>query len=109
MKNKEGMIIMTITKTQGDGTLILALQGRLDTATAPQLQEELIPALADAKNVVLDFANLAYISSAGLRVLLMGEKQAKLGPASMTLRNVPEEVLEVLSMTGFTDILNIEG
>jgi anti-anti-sigma factor len=103
------MIIMTITKTQGDGALILSLEGRLDTATAPQLQEELIPALTDAKNVILDFTQLTYISSAGLRVLLMGEKQAKLGPASMTLRNVPDDVLEVLSMTGFTDILKIEA
>ncbi len=99
---------MRINKAQKNGNLILAMEGRLDTTTAPQLQEALIPAFDDCKEITLDFAELVYVSSAGLRVLLMGQKQAKKTGSAMTLQNVSDEVMEVLEMTGFADMLTIE-
>ena len=99
--------MMTIQKTQDGGKLTFALEGRLDTTTAPQLQNELIPTFDEAKDIVLDFSNLTYVSSAGLRVLLMGQKTAKAKGAGMTLTHVPAEVMEVFEMTGFADMLHI--
>lgn len=98
---------MTINKTQTDGKLTFALEGRLDTTTAPQLQEVLIPSFEDAKDVNLDFSNLVYVSSAGLRVLLMGHKTAKEKEAVMTLSNISQEIMEVFEMTGFSEMLTI--
>ncbi len=98
---------MTINKAQENGKLILRPEGRMDTTTAPELQNVLIPAFDEAKEVALDFSQLAYVSSAGLRVLLMGQKTAKSKGASMTLTNVAPEIMEVLEMTGFTGILTI--
>ncbi len=98
---------MTINKVQEDGKFTLVIEGRLDTTTAPQLQEVLIPTLDESKDVTLDFKGLAYVSSAGLRVLLMGQKQAKKTGGAMKLQNVSEEVMEVLEMTGFADMLTI--
>ncbi len=99
---------MNIDRIQEGGKLILALEGRLDTTTAPQLQGVLIPAFGEAEEITLDFSELAYVSSAGLRVLLMGQKEAKRTGGSMTLCGVSEDVMEVFEMTGFADILNIE-
>ena len=99
---------MEITKTENNATTVLSLSGRLDTTTAPQLQDVLIPALDEAAEIVLDFAALAYVSSAGLRVLLTGQKTAKAKNVSMIIRNVSEEIAEVFDMTGFSDILTIE-
>ena len=99
---------MNITKSSGDGNVTFALDGRLDTTTAPLLQEQLIPAFDEAKVVKLDFSQLAYVSSAGLRVLLMGQKTAKAKGASMIVCGVSPEVMEVLDMTGFSDMLTIE-
>ena len=98
---------MTINKTQENGTLTLTLEGRLDTTTAPQLQDVLIPAFDETHDIKLDFAKLAYVSSAGLRVLLMGQKTAKAKGASMTLAGVSGEIMEVFEMTGFADMLTI--
>jgi anti-anti-sigma factor len=98
---------MTINKKQENGKLVFALSGRLDTITAPQLEEALMPVFEEAKEVMLDFTNLAYVSSAGLRVLLLGQKTAKAKQASMALSGVSEEIMEVLDMTGFSDILTI--
>ena len=99
---------MTINKTQNGDKTTFALSGRLDTTTAPQLQEALIPEFDNAKHIELDFAELAYVSSAGLRVLLMGEKTAKAKDGKQTLVNVSAEIMEVFDMTGFTGILHIE-
>ena len=85
-----------------------ALSGRLDTISAPKLQNELLPEFDTAKHIELDFAELVYVSSAGLRVLLSGEKTAKEKGGKMTLVNVSQDVMEVFDMTGFSDILNIE-
>jgi anti-anti-sigma factor len=99
---------MTITKNKTMDKLVLALEGRLDTTTAPQLQEELIPEFNNTKQIELDFKALAYVSSAGLRILLMGEKTAKSKGGTMILLNVSAEIQEVLEITGFSNILTIE-
>ena len=98
---------MTINKTLVNGTLTIAIEGRLDTTTAPQLQDILIPAFEEAKEIKLDFSKLAYVSSAGLRVLLIGQKEAKKKGGSMTVGGVSEEIMEVLEMTGFSEMLTI--
>ncbi len=98
---------MNINKTQKDGKLVFLLDGRLDTTTAPKLQDLLIPAFDEAKEIALDFHNLAYVSSAGLRVLLMGQKEAKKREGSMTVCGVSEEIMEVFEMTGFAEMLTI--
>ncbi|HBU12906.1 MAG TPA: anti-sigma factor antagonist [Clostridiales bacterium] len=98
---------MTIDKTQGNGKTTFALAGRLDTTTAPQLQDALLPAFDETKDIVLDFAQLAYVSSAGLRVLLIGQKEAKKRGGSMALCHVSEEIMDVLEMTGFVNMLSI--
>ena len=98
---------MTINKVLENNKITLTLEGRLDTITSPQLQEALIPAFNEANEIVLDFAKLAYVSSAGLRVLLMGEKTSKSANVPMSIKNVSEEIMEVLDMTGFTDMLTI--
>ena len=98
---------MTIEiKRNGDEALI-AVAGRLDTITAPALDKTINEDMGDTKNLVLDIKGLEYISSAGLRVILAAQtKMQKIG--SMKVTNVCEEVMEVLEMTGFADILVIE-
>ena len=96
---------LNIIREGGESTLVLA--GRLDTVTAPRLQEALIPEFDEADGVTLDFTELVYVSSAGLRVLLLGEKAAQAKGAKMTVTGVCPEVLEVFEMTGFTGMLNI--
>ncbi len=98
---------MTIDKTLKNEKIIFAIKGRLDTTTAPQLQEVLIPAFDESKDITLDFTELVYVSSAGLRVLLMGQKQAKKTGGAMSLVGVSEDVMEVFEMTGFADMLTI--
>ena len=86
---------MTISKTLENGKITLVLEGRLDTTTAPQLQEALIPSFDEAKQVELDFTQLSYISSAGLRALLMGQKTAASKGAALTLSGVSEEIKHI--------------
>ena len=98
---------MTINKKQNGGALEIALEGRLDTMTAPELEAELNSSLKSADSLVLDFSKLNYISSAGLRVLLSAHKtMSKKG--GMKVTNVNEIVREVFDVTGFADILNID-
>lgn len=99
---------MTITKKLNGTALEIALEGRLDTMTAPELEKELNRSLDGVKSLVLDFSKLDYISSAGLRVLLSAHKimSARDG---MKVKNVNEIVQEVLEVTGFADILTIEA
>jgi anti-anti-sigma factor len=98
---------MTITRNQSGEKLVLALEGRLDTITAPVLQEQLIPGFDQAKHIQLDFGQLVYVSSAGLRVLLVGEKTARARGGKLTLVNVPAEIKELFDMTGFCDVLTV--
>ena len=98
---------MHITKTQNGDKTVLGLSGRLDTVSSPEVQEALTVALDTAKEVVLDFSELAYISSAGLRVLLIGEKTARQKSCTLSLTGVSQDIREVLEMTGFDTILQI--
>lgn len=97
---------MEVTKTHCGDKITFVLTGRLDTGGAPGFQAELVPAFDAAKFVELDLAALTYISSAGLRVLLLGEKTAKSKGASMSLSNVSKDIMEIFDMTGFSDILH---
>lgn len=98
---------MVITKTAEGDKLTLVIQGRLDTTTAPQLESELKSSITDTGVLVLDFKELQYISSAGLRVLLSAQKVMS-RQGSMVVRNVNEDVMDVFELTGFSDILTIE-
>ena len=98
---------MEIKKEQNGENLTLSLIGRLDAVTAPQLEKELNASLDGVKNLVFDFAALDYIASAGLRVLLVAQKRMN-KQGKMSIKNVSEEVKEVLDMTGFINFLQIE-
>ena len=98
---------MTISKKMNGTALEIALEGRLDTMTAPELEAELNQSLSSADSLTLDFSKLDYISSAGLRVLLSAHKIMN-NKAGMKVTNVNEIVQEVFEVTGFADILNIE-
>ena len=98
---------MNIVKTQEGTTLTVALAGRLDTVTAPQLEGELRTAVNGITELIFDLNGLSYISSAGLRVLLSAQKVMN-RQGSMTIRSVKPEIMEIFEVTGFTDILNIE-
>ena len=98
---------MTIEKRVNGSELAIALEGRLDTTTAPQLDEELKTALAGIEKLEFDFSKLEYISSAGLRVLLSAQKVMN-KQGSMVIRNANEEIQEIFEVTGFVDILTIE-
>lgn len=98
---------MNINKNKEDAKMTIALEGRLDTTTAPLLEGELKDSLADITELVFDFFKLEYISSAGLRVLLVAQK-AMNKQGSMVIRNVNDVIMEVFEVTGFSDILTIE-
>lgn len=98
---------LTINKTQNAMQTTVALSGRLDTTTAPELEAQLRAMLPDTSALVLDFAALDYISSAGLRVLLVAQKEMNKKKGQMSLVHVNPDVMEVLEMTGFADILTI--
>ena len=99
---------MNITKNMNGGVLEIAAEGRLDTGTAPQMENELKSSIENADSVVFDFAKLDYISSAGLRVLLSANKEMlKKGKKPVKIINANEIVKEVFDVTGFSDILDI--
>lgn len=99
---------MTINKNLNGTELSIELVGRLDTTTAPQLEAELKSSLNGVNSLILDFAQLEYISSAGLRVLLSAQKVMN-KQGKMVIKHVNETILEVFEVTGFTDVLTIEA
>ncbi len=98
---------MLISKELKATELVISLDGRLDTSTAPQLEAELKNALEGVKTLIIDMANLVYISSAGLRVLLKAQKVMN-KQGGMTVKNVSQEIMDIFEVTGFSEILNIE-
>ena len=98
---------MNIQKNVNGTSLTFAVEGRLDTATAPKLEEEIRNSVDGMTELVFDFEALDYISSAGLRVLLATQKTMN-RQGKMALKNVNETVMEVLDITGFSEILSIE-
>lgn len=99
--------MLNIEQKKDGGNLVIALEGRLDTSTAPQLEEAVGGTIADVTDLKFDFSKLEYISSAGLRVLLSTQKTMN-KQGKMAIQNVSEEVLEIFDVTGFSDILTIE-
>ena len=99
--------MLNILKNVNGSELKLILEGRLDTATAPQLEAALNSALSGVTTLKFDIEKLDYISSAGLRVLLSSQKTMN-KQGSMIISNVSPEVKEIFDVTGFTDILTIE-
>jgi len=98
---------MEIKKTPSGTDLTVAVIGKLDTQTAPELEESLHDDLDGVNNLVLDLTDLEYVSSAGLRVILSTYKRmSKQG--AMVIKHVTPDVMDVFDMTGFTDLLNIE-
>ena len=98
---------MTIEKKLGNESATLIVSGRLDTQTAPEFESELDNALSGIKELTIDFTNLEYVSSAGLRVILKAQK-AMNAQGSMKLTGVNDSIMEVFDITGFLDILTIE-
>ena len=99
---------MNITKKVEGEKLTVALEGRLDTLTAPELEESLSSALEGIKELVLDLSGLEYLSSAGLRVVLSTFKTVSAAEGKMTICNANEMVSKVFELTGFGNIVAIE-
>ena len=99
---------MDIKKTKNGENLVIELVGRLDTTTAPQLDEVVKNELSGITALSFDLANLEYISSAGLRVLLAAQKVMN-KQGEMVVKNAKEDIMEVFDITGFADILTIEN
>ena len=100
--------MLNITKTMDGNTLLVALEGRLDTNTAPIFQREVEPMLDGISKLVLDFKKVDYISSAGLRVLLTFEQELEEQNKAMELIHVNEIIHDVFDVTGFLEILTIK-
>lgn len=98
---------MEIIKTANGNELNIAIEGRLDTMTAPQLEAEIKDSINGIESLTLDFSKLEYVSSAGLRVLLAAQKIMN-SQGSMKILNVSEDIMEVFEITGFSEILTIE-
>ena len=98
---------MTIEKSLNGTELTVTIVGRLDTTTAPQLEAEFKQSISGVEKLVLDFAELEYLSSAGLRVLLAAQKVMN-KQGEMVIKNVNETINEIFEVTGFIDILTIE-
>ena len=99
---------MKIIAQNSESEIRLLIQGRIDTSTSAELQEEIMKSFQKVKHVMLDFEEVPYISSAGLRALLLGHKTAIAKGGSLKILHICDVVREVLQVTGFLKILNIE-
>lgn len=99
---------MEIKKNKEDAKLILALSGRLDTLTAPQMEEVVRNEMEGVTALLIDLKDLTYVSSAGLRVLLMAQKTMNSRKGTMEICNVCDDIKEVFAITGFADIFTIK-
>ena len=100
--------MLKIDKTENGTKTIFKLEGKLDTITAPELEKELEDSLDGVEELIFDFTGIEYISSAGLRVILNTQQQM-LGQGEMKLVGVNEIIMDIFEVTGFVDILTIEG
>lgn len=99
--------MLNINKVEDGSKVTVSLEGRLDTTTAPQLDEEVKQLQDKVTDLVFDMSTLQYISSAGLRVLLSAQKMMN-KQGAMTITNVSPEIMEIFDVTGFCDILTIK-
>ena len=100
--------MLSIEKKAEGTQLEIVLKGRLDTTAAPELEKAAKESLTDVKELKLDFKELEYVSSAGLRVLLATQKIMTKQGGTMVIRNVSPEVNDIFQVTGFADILTVE-
>ncbi len=98
---------MQINKVINSDELLIALDGRLDTTTSPDLEAALNDSLDGIVSLIFDFEKLEYISSAGLRVLLSAQKKMNV-QGKMVIKNVCNDIKEIFDITGFSDILTVE-
>ena len=98
---------MNVTLENDGPTTIISPEGRIDTVTAPELEDAMSKIPQDATSIKFDFAKVDYISSAGLRVLLVAQKTVKKNGGAMSIANVSPAVKDVFDITGFSDILTI--
>ena len=99
---------MNITKTYNEKELTLSVEGRIDTITSQDLEREINEEIGNFNLLIMDFTDLEYISSAGLRVLIGTQKKLKLDDIQLIIRNINPTVKEIFRMSGFDKILNIE-
>lgn len=99
---------MEIKKSKENQTLNIKLLGRLDTNTAPELDENIKGDLDSVTEIIIDLKDLDYISSAGLRTILVIHKAMNAKSGKLVIKNVKDEVMEVFDMTGFSSFLSIE-
>lgn len=99
---------MTVKLMKQAEGVVLFLEGRIDTVTAPEAQEALLPMADEYENITLDFEKVSFVSSAGLRVLLLLQKKCNAGGREMKLVRVKPSIMEVFDMTGFSGMLHIE-
>ena len=100
--------IMNISKVQNGSELCISLEGRLDTTTSPQLEAEIKQSMDNVDSLIFDLGKLEYVSSAGLRVLLLAQRTMNKKQGNLVLKNVSEAVKEVLDLTGFSSIMKIQ-
>ncbi len=98
---------MTVTEIKEEDSIRLDVEGRIDTITTPELQQAILVAFQKTKTLVINFEKVEYISSAGLRALLIGQKTAKSKNRSMTIVGSNKAVLDVFKVTGFMNILTL--
>jgi anti-anti-sigma factor len=98
---------MQITRHDNGNSLTLVVEGVIDSTTAPVFEAELVEACQKSKNVIVDFEKVDFISSAGLRALLISQKKMMTASGKMTLVHVKDDVREVFELTGFISVLNI--
>lgn len=102
------MIIMDIRKNFNEKELTLSVKGRIDTITSKDLDKEINDEIGNFESLILDFTDLEYISSAGLRVLIATQKKLKSENIPFVIKNVDDSVKEIFRMSGFDKILKIE-
>lgn len=99
---------MNVTEVKGENEITLQVEGKVDTMTSPQLQEKILLSLQKMSTLIVDFEKVDYISSAGLRALLMGHKTAASKGGKMTIRHVNQVVKDIFKTTGFDKFLIVE-
>lgn len=99
---------MYIKVLEENGTQIVVVDGRLDTVTSPELENAVLPLIEAGKTIIMDCASMEYISSAGLRVVLLINKHAASTGGHIIIRNLSKEVRSVFDMTGFSRLVRIE-
>ncbi|SDA37686.1 STAS domain-containing protein [Methanobrevibacter millerae] len=99
---------MNISKNYNEKELTLTVEGRIDTITSKELEKEINDEIGNFDSLILDFTDLEYISSAGLRVLIATQKKLKADNIPFVIKNINDTINEIFRMSGFDKILKIE-